>query len=270
MEDYLNKIIIGTKAGGHAVECLGIINLLEKKFKKLEIAIVTEKRDYINYQEYSKNVKIVYKINPFRNPTRKIINPFYFLGNLFNSLKIIRNYNPEIIICMGANNSYLLGFLGKRILKKRIIAVEALNRINKPSQSPLLLSKFCDEVWLPHKELVGRYQRAKEKYIGFYHPYKELIKKIKKDKKTRKELVISSIAKNKITTKAINGLQPKEILKKMSKTKTLVTNAGITSWEGAELCEKVIVHPLKEAKDNHQVDFAKWLKKKYKNVEVRV
>lgn len=262
------KIVIGTKRGGHAIEALGIISFLKKKFKKVEIIVMTEKADSIDYKGYDSCVSRVHKAIPFRAPTKKVINPFKLLKNAFYSKKLISHYNPEIIICMGANNSFFLGFFGKRFGKK-VIAVESLNRISKPSKAPLLLSKSCDEVWLPHKELLGKYKGAEEKYIGFYHPYTKLIKRLKKTKKTKEEMIVSSIAKNKLAKKSLRGIPPEELLKEMAKTKTLITNAGITAWEGAELCKKVIVIPLKKSADNHQEEFAKWLKNKYKNVEVR-
>lgn len=263
-------IIIGTKGGGHTIEALGIILFLKNKFKdarRLNIIVVTEKTDKIDYSKYYKEVSRKYRTFSFRAPTKKIINPVYLVKNKIDSIKIILKHKPDMIICMGANNSFFLGFFGK-MFGKKVIAVEVLNRIKNPSMAPLLLSRFCDEVWLPHKELIGRYKGAKEKYIGFYHPYVNLIKKLKNTKKTKKELIISSTAKNKITKNSVKGVPPEKLLREMAKTKTLITNAGITAWEGAELCDKVIVLPLKKSAGNHQVEFAKWLAKTYKNVEV--
>jgi UDP-N-acetylglucosamine:LPS N-acetylglucosamine transferase len=163
----------------------------------------------------------------------------------------------------------LLGWLGKKWFNKKVIAVESLNRITIPSKAPKFLSKFCDEVWIPHKELEGNYN-GKEKYIGFYHPFKDLIETMKELSipKMEKRIVVGSVVKNEFE-ESIKGLNPISLLMRMKQTETLVTNAGVTAWEGAELCDKVIVYPLIPSSDNHQEEFAKWLSKRYKNVEVR-
>jgi len=261
------KILIGTKAGGHSIETLGIIKHLLKEYYNPQFYIITENTDKLNYNFYF-NVNKIKKTISWRNPTKKFINPFYVLKNFFDSYFFIRKVNPDLIICNGANTSLLLGLLGKKWFKKKVIAVESLNRVNVPSKAPKLLSKYCDGVWIPHKELKGNYN-GKEKYIGFYHPFIEMINELKGNKKIKDRLVVSSIAKNKLKKTFDKPLLPIELLEIMSKTRTLITNAGITAWEGAELCDRVIVYPLIPSAENHQEEFAKWLSKKYKNVEVK-
>jgi UDP-N-acetylglucosamine:LPS N-acetylglucosamine transferase len=248
------KILIGTRSGGHSIEALGIMKYLGYH----EYVIVTNLKDIQKYGTKK------YIIPVLRETGKKIINPFNLIKNFLISFVVLIKEQPDLVICCGSNNSIFLGIWGK-IFAKKVITLEALNRVNIPSLSPRILSYICDEVWIPNKNLIG-YYRGKEKYVGLIHPYKNSFDKFKSKVKTNDLLIMPSTGDNIKSKYQPKNLDYEDLLRLMGKTKIVITRAGIASYEAANLADKVICIPDSR---EHQQSFARWLAKKYGNVEIK-
>ncbi len=249
------KALIVTKAGGHSIQALGVKEKLEDR----KVIVLTDTKDPRDY-----GVK-TYRTKRLRN-LKEGFSPLSILKNIFKSLKVILKENPDEIYCCGANNSLFAGFWGKLFWKK-VVAIEANNRIKSPSKTPKILSWFCDKVWVPHQELKGKY-RGKAVKKKMIHPFAENFEKFRSKNKEFDLLVVPSSVDNIGGKNVLKGLEHEELLKKIGKTKKIVTRGGITSWEAAHLADEVIVIPVKKSHENHQQHFAEWLEKKFDNIKV--
>lgn len=248
------KILIGTRSGGHSVEALGLMKHLGSN----EYIILTDRKDIQKYDAK------IYFVPVIRDTGKKFINPLNFIKNLIISFLVIIKEDPNLVFCCGSNNSLAVGFWGK-FFRKKVIALEALNRIDVPSKSPKILSYICDEVWIQNKKLMGHY-RKKETYVGLIHPYKNEFSKFRSNNKTNELLIIPSTGDKIKSSYKPNNVVYEELLRLMGKTKVVITRAGISSYEAANLAEKVICVPDWR---EHQKSFAEWLAKKYSNVEIK-
>jgi len=252
------KLLIATMAGGHSHHAQYLI----KENEKEEAVVVTSKGDGQNYQ-----ADRVYKLTPMRHKPEARIKTLGAIKNFFGSLWILLKEQPANIYCCGANNSLLLGLLGL-LVGIQTVAIEASNRIESPSKSPQLLHWLGAEVWVSNSRLAEEYGKRVE-IKGFMHPYADNFKEWRQQEKENRYLIVPSSCENWEGEKVISNLEQEKLLEKMGQTKTVLARAGLTAWEAAQLAEEVIVVPLKEAHENHQEEFARWLKEEFDNIKVR-
>lgn len=85
---------------------------------------------------------------------------FRFLINAFQSLKILIGERPDVVVSTGPNPSIPISLLAK-LIGKKLINVEAVDRIIKPSLTARILSFFADETWVHWEEQRGWFRSAK-------------------------------------------------------------------------------------------------------------
>jgi len=82
---------------------------------------------------------------------------FRFLINAFQSLKILIHERPDVVISTGPNPSIPVSLLAK-LFGRRLVNVETVDRIIRPSLTARILSLFADETWV-HWEIQGGWFR---------------------------------------------------------------------------------------------------------------
>lgn len=140
------KICIPVNSGGHLTQAM----LIAESLKKHDIFFVTF------YHERLKKYKNLYKFYFVGDPGR---NPFKLFMSLVNALKIIVKERPEAILSTGANVSIPFFILGK-FLKKKLIFVESISRVTRPSLSGRISYKIADLFFVQWKELRKSYPKA--------------------------------------------------------------------------------------------------------------
>ena len=253
----MTKIILASRHSGHATATPAIKSRLEEETEDPEYIVVTDHKD-----EYDYSTKKLYNVPSFRPTGGKFYNPFSMLKNFYKSWKILRKEKPKKVVAYGANTSFPIGLLA-RIKGIEVIAVEAENRTRDPSMTPNELSRFGAKVWVSHDSLLEKYHsdKVENKHIIQFRSFEEH----KNNEKTNDVLIIPSSNDPELQEKYWKDISHHEFLNLMGKTKTVVTRAGMTSFEAANLAGKVIVRPYDH---KHQENFAEWLEKEYENVEV--
>jgi beta-1,4-N-acetylglucosaminyltransferase len=96
-----------------------------------------------------------------RDPHKSKIN---YLVNFFQSLKLLFQYKPKIIVTTGAGIAIFIFILGK-IMGARTIFIESGSRILYPSRTGSLLYYFADHFIIQSAMLAPYYPRAVLKEI---------------------------------------------------------------------------------------------------------
>lgn len=254
-------ILIATMAGGHSINAKYLLKKHVGEEKRT--VIVTSKDDSQDY-----DVDKRYEISPIRRDPKEGIKPHKIIINFISSLKIFLKERPGQVYCCGANNSLFFGIISK-IFGRDMVALETSDRITVPSKSPKILNKLGARIWTSTEKIKEIYGENAE-CVGFMHPYVGEFEKIKRKDKTRDYLIIpSSINENIEGENVVREMEHGELMEEIGKTKVVITRGGLSAWEAANLAEKVIVVPIKEAHENHQERFARWLKENFDNVEIR-
>lgn len=251
------KIILASRHSGHATATPAIKARIEEEIKNPEYIVVTDHEDEYDYQ-----TEEVYRVPSFRPTNGKFYRPLKALKNFYSSWKILRKERPDKVIAYGANTSFPIGLLGC-LTGVDVIAVEAENRTKEPSMTPNLLSRFGSRVWVSYDELLDKYHtdEVENKQIIQYRNFEEHYS----EEKDNELLIIPSSSDPELQKKYWKDISHQEFLDLMGRTETVVTRAGMTSFEAANLAEKVIVRPYKH---EHQENFAEWLEENYESVQV--
>lgn len=255
----MTKIILGSRHSGHATATPAVKARIEEEVENPEYIVVTDNKDEYDYSFAEK----VYRVPSFRPTGGKMYRPLRTLKNFYRSWKILRREKPEKVVAYGANTSFPIGLLAG-LKGIEVIAVEAENRTKEPSLTPKVLSKLSNtRVWVSHDELLDKYDTddVKNKQIIQFRSFEEH----KSEEKDNELLIIPSSNDPELQEKYWKDISHDEFLDLMGKTETVVTRAGMTSYEAANLAEKVVVRPYSH---EHQENFAKWLSEEYDNVEV--
>ena len=140
------KVCIACSAGGHlmeAIELLPAINGHERFF-------VTFQRKQA--EEALKKEKVYFVIDPKRNPKK-------LLQNFKQSLKILNKENPDVVLSTGAAAAVPLCYAAK-MLGKKLIFVETIAAVNKPSVSGRVVYPIADVFIVQWKDLMKFYKNA--------------------------------------------------------------------------------------------------------------
>jgi UDP-N-acetylglucosamine:LPS N-acetylglucosamine transferase len=253
----MTKILLASRHSGHATATPAIKARIEEEIENPEYVVVTDYEDEYDYQEEK-----IYKVPSFRPTNGKFYRPIKALKNFYRSWRILRKERPEKIVAYGANTSFPVGLLGC-LTGVEVIAVEAENRTKEPSLTPSVLSRFGAKVWVSYDELLDKYhtEQVENKEIIQYRGFEDH----KSNEKDNELLIIPSSNDPELQEKYWKDISHSDFLDLMGRTKTVVTRAGMTSYEAANLAEKVIVRPYHH---EHQENFAEWLEENYENVEV--
>jgi UDP-N-acetylglucosamine:LPS N-acetylglucosamine transferase len=139
------KVGIAASAGGHLTEVLQ----LKKAFRKYPHFFVTFKREDVDRLS---NEKVYY----IKDPKRNLFKLFY---NLFRSLKIFLRERPNVIITTGAGVVVPICYVAK-IFKSKIIFIESMAAIYKPSLSGRFVYPISDLFVVQWKNLLKYYLKA--------------------------------------------------------------------------------------------------------------
>ena len=257
----MTKVILASRHSGHATATPAIKARIEEEIENPEYIVVTDHQDEYDYSFAQK----VYRVPSFRPTGGKIYRPFRTLKNFYKSWKILRKEKPGKVVAYGANTSFPIALLAG-LKGIEVIAVEAENRTKKPSLTPKILSKLSStKVWVSYDELLDKYdtEEVENKQIIQYRDFSDH----KSEKKDNDLLIVPSSNDPELQEKYWKDISHKEFLDLMGKTETVVTRGGMTSYEAANLAEKVVIRPSDHA-GGHQKNFAEWLEKEYENVEV--
>jgi len=137
------KICLIASAGGHLTQLMQ----LESLWNNYDFFIVTEKK------EITRKLKKKYKVHFIKDPNR---NPVNFFKNLYESSKIFKKENPDIIISTGAGVA-LATILIAKFYGKKIAFIESLSRVKAPSITGRLAYYVSDLFLVQWKSLLKEY-----------------------------------------------------------------------------------------------------------------
>ena len=138
------KVCIASSAGGHLTEILQI----KKAYDKYDNFYITFKRE--NSLELAKIERVYFVLDPGRNIKK-------FVKNFVQTLGILFKEKPHIIISTGAGVALSTCFLGKFILRAKIIFIESFCRIDKPSITGKLVYPISDLFFVQWEKLLKKY-----------------------------------------------------------------------------------------------------------------
>lgn len=151
------KLCLSFAAGGHFDQLMSLMDAFEDH----EVFFVTVPS--VTTNKLSKNEKTYYVRNGPK-PTSTILDWvflfFYYFYLLFPTIKILIKEKPDIIIGCGGEATLNLFYLAK-IMRKRVIYVESLARIDDISLTGKLIYPITDLYLVQWEELLEKYDRAK-------------------------------------------------------------------------------------------------------------
>lgn len=87
-----------------------------------------------------------------------------FFLNLWEAFQILRKEKPDIVLSTGAGPAVPFAIVGRYIFRKRIIFIETITRIKKPSLSGKLMYKLAHDFFYQWESLRPFFPKAK--YCG--------------------------------------------------------------------------------------------------------
>jgi len=120
-------------------------------------AIKEHKRFFVTFEreqskELLKKEKAYFVIDPKRNPKK-------LLQNFSQSLKILKKENPDVVLSTGASAAVPMCYAAK-MLGKKLIFVETLAAVDKPSVSGRVVYPISDIFVVQWKSLMKYYKKA--------------------------------------------------------------------------------------------------------------
>ena len=139
------KILFVSSRGGHFKELMCVYSIIDKQRNEIKIATVkdisTNKADYIL--------------------SDILRNPISFFKNLYESIKIIIDFKPNLIISTGSGTTLNICILGK-IINSKVIYIDSLARIKDLSLTGKIIYKLriANKFLVQWKNLIEKYPRA--------------------------------------------------------------------------------------------------------------
>ncbi|NOZ81738.1 MAG: hypothetical protein GXO63_01150 [Candidatus Micrarchaeota archaeon] len=140
------KVCLISSAGGHLTEILQ----LREAFEKYEHFFVTFNRNDVKHKLRGKRVYFI--CDPKRNP-------FKFVKNFFQTLKIFLKEKPNVIISTGAGMALPMILLGK-IFRKKVVFIESMAAVYRPSFAGRIAYHLSDLFIIQWKQLSKYYPKA--------------------------------------------------------------------------------------------------------------
>lgn len=142
------KICIPVSPGGHLTQALALAENLKKP--DIEIFFVTSNLGKFRTSD------LKWKFNHVMNPSRNLLK---FVILAFQALIICIKKNPDVMISTGSNVPIPFFILGK-LFGKKLIYIESISRVSKPSLSGKILYRFSDLFFVQWKEMQKFYPNA--------------------------------------------------------------------------------------------------------------
>ena len=133
------KICVPVSLGGHLTQAL----TLAKDLKKHEIFFVT------SYSGRFRTSNLKWKFYHVINPARNLLK---FVILFVQAFLIIIKEKPDAIISTGSNIPIPFFLLGK-IMRKRLVYIESISRVSKPSLSGKMLYPLSDMFFVQWEHL---------------------------------------------------------------------------------------------------------------------
>jgi hypothetical protein len=144
-------VLLVCSPGGHALQ----LHLLRPAWSGCKTAWVTLDAEDTRSLFQSESVSFAHGPT-----TRNVPN---LLRNLRLAWKLLRELNPAVVVTTGAAIAVPFAWLG-RLRGARVVYVESLTRIDKPSLSCRLIAPVADRIYVQWPELVPSVRRSR--YAG--------------------------------------------------------------------------------------------------------
>lgn len=145
----MRKVCFIASSGGHFEQLM----MLKPLMDKYESFIVTEKTDY----SVDKNHEKIYYLKQVNRNEKTFI--LKMIANSFNTFRIFLKEKPDAVISTGALATIPMCILAK-IFKKKLIFIESFAKVNSPTLTGKLLSKFADQFYVQWKDMINVYPKA--------------------------------------------------------------------------------------------------------------
>lgn len=140
------RIALACSAGGHLAE----MRQLEPFYSKYPHFFITFKRP--DTEDLAKTEKVFFVERPARNPVSTI-------RCFFQSLDILNNEKPDLVIATGADVSVPACLIAK-LSGKKVVFIESFCRPYKPGVSGRIVYHFADKFIYQWKQLAKAYPRG--------------------------------------------------------------------------------------------------------------
>ncbi|MEM2145942.1 MAG: glycosyltransferase [Candidatus Jordarchaeaceae archaeon] len=273
------RIIITAFGGGHTGVALACMRNIrgEVSFLVLKNDDLTKKKlDYLG-------LKYRQMTEP-RDLGEKLFSPLVilkFFVNALESIEIIVKERPNVIVSTGPNPSIPISFIAK-LTGKKLINVEAVDRVLAPSVTAKVISWIADETWvhwkvqLPwfrHSKLVGPLipeensgikVEIEKPIIAVFsgrRPYAELMDAISYlDNKIKCSWIVQTAgAKLELRNNALICDYFVGISDLIEKSDCVITTGGLTAFEVLAKGRPLILFPRKNTSADHQLKQAIYL-----------
>ena len=145
----MKRLLMAASSGGHLEEVLALKPLKDK----YETILLTEKTDY-SVRFWQDRIYLLPQMN-----RREIKGILSFLGSFITVARIFRKEKPDAVLSTGAMVTFPAIFWG-RLLGKKIIFVECLFNVDKPTLTGKLAYRFADLFIVQWQEMLQVYPRA--------------------------------------------------------------------------------------------------------------
>jgi len=276
------KYLITAFGGGHTSLALACMEKVEGK----KFFVILENDGLSREKMDALRLKYCTIVEP-RRLGESLLNPvvwFRFLMNAFQSLKILVSEKPDVVISTGPNPSIPISLLAK-LVGKKLVNVEAVDRIIKPSLTARILSFFADETWVHWEKQMGWFRNAKLVGPLFFEQksgvkvdlarpiiavfvgrrrYKDLLNAISYvDKKIKCSWIIQTAGESiKVKNEALAKDFFVGISDLIKQADLVIAPGGLTAFEVLAKGKPLILYPRKGTLAEHQVEQALYLSEK--------
>ena len=275
------KYLITAFGGGHTSLALACV----EKIKGDKFLVILENDELSEERITALGVKYSVIIEP-RRLGESLLTPlvwFRFWINAFQALKILVKERPDVVVSTGPNPSIPVSLLAK-LTRKKMINVEAVDRIINPSSTAKILSLFADETWVHWEKQKGWFRNAKlvgplffEQESGITidlpHPiiavfsgrrrYQDLLDAIDYiDKVIMCSWIVQTAGgRIEVRNKAVIRDRFGGISDLIKQADLVVATGGLMAFEALAEGKKVILYPRKGTLAEHQIKQAIYLSK---------
>lgn len=273
------RVLITAFGGGHTGVALACLKKISgaPSFVVLKNDDLTKKK--LNYLGLK-----YYEITEPREMGQKLFSPTVvarFFLNALQAIKVLMKEKPQTVISTGPNPAIPLSIIAK-FTGRRLINVEAVDRILFPSLTAKVLSWIADETWVhwgvqipwfKNSKLVGPLLPEQESGLNVdlvrpiisvfsgRRPYPELLDAISYlDKKLSCSWIVQTAGeklelKNKCIIKDF-FIGTSDLI---TKSDCVITTGGLTAFEVLAKDRKLILYPRKNTSADHQLKQAIYL-----------
>ena len=276
------KYLITAFGGGHTSLALACM----EKISDENFFLILKNDEMTRSRMDALGLKYFEVIEP-RRLGESLLNPivlFRFLMNAFQSVKILISEKPDVVISTGPNPSIPISLIAK-LLRKKLINVEAVDRIIKPSLTARILSLFADETWVHWEKQKGWFRNARlvgplffEQKSGIKvdltHPiiavftgrkrYEDLLDAISfVDKEIKCSWIIQTAGGSiRVENEALVRDFFMGISDLIRQADFVIATGGLTAFEALAKGKPLILYPRKDTLEDHQVKQALYLSAK--------